>query len=158
MKKTKLLFTHFVLLLCLLSGLFACKEDDTENTSAGAYLQTSGTVIKTSESFESTLEDESAVKVTNGKLTLGIRQDKTVATDWVIMDNFTLTYYGPNNTLTETGDYTGIEDVQTAEAAVAKVEYFGINGEKKSSFTKGINIVKVTLADGSTKVRKVIVK
>lgn len=103
-------------------------------------------------------QNEVIVKVTNGKLTLGIRQDKTVATDWVIMDNFTLTYYGPNSTLTETGDYTGIEDVQTAEAAVAKVEYFGINGEKKSSLTKGINIVKVTLADGSAKVRKVIVK
>lgn len=98
------------------------------------------------------------VKVANGKLTLGIRQTNTVSTDWVIMDNFTLTYYGPNSTLTETGDYTGIENVEASSSAVVKAEYFSINGAKKSSLTKGINIVKMTLKDGSVKVRKVVVK
>ena len=41
---------------------------------------------------------------------------------------------------------------------VAKTEVFSINGVKKNALTRGINIVKTTMADGTVKVTKVVVK
>ena len=37
------------------------------------------------------------VKVTDGKLRIGITQKESVNSGWMIMDNWTLTYYGPNS-------------------------------------------------------------
>lgn len=130
MKKTKLLFTHFVLFLCLLAGLFACKKDDTENTSAGAYLQTSGTVIKTSESFESTLEDESAVKVTDGKLTLN---DCTITKSGNTTSSDNSSFYGQNAAILSSGSsstivISGGTITTNATGANAIVAYGGIVG------------------------------
>lgn len=94
------------------------------------------------------------VKVTDGKLTIGIRQDVKVDNDWVIMDNWTLTYFGENSTQ----EPTAIESVENNASAVAKTEYFNLNGAKKNGLTQGINIVKMTMKDGAVKVSKVIVK
>lgn len=94
------------------------------------------------------------VKVTDGKLTIGIRQDVKVDNDWVIMDNWTLTYFGENSSQ----EPTAIESVENNASAVAKTEYFNLNGAKKNGLTQGINIVKMTMKDGAVKVSKVIVK
>lgn len=94
------------------------------------------------------------VKVTDGKLTIGIRQDVKVDNDWVIMDNWTLTYFGKNSIQ----EPTAIEGVEDNASAVAKTEYFNLNGAKKNGLTQGINIVKMTMKDGAVKVSKVIVK
>lgn len=37
------------------------------------------------------------VKVTDGKLRIGITQKESISNGWMIMDNWTLTYYGPNS-------------------------------------------------------------
>ena len=37
------------------------------------------------------------VKVTDGKLKIGIKQNESVSNGWMIMDNWTLTYYGTNS-------------------------------------------------------------
>ena len=92
------------------------------------------------------------VKVTDGKLTIGVKQDKNVDNDWVILDNWKLTYFGPNSTK----PVTSIDEAQVSE--VAKTEVFSINGVKKNALTRGINIVKTTMADGTVKVTKVVVK
>lgn len=97
------------------------------------------------------------VEVTDGTLTIGVRQDANVGSDWVILDNWTLTYYGSNSSKAEAGWATGVDAIQNA-SNVAKTEIFGINGAKKSGLSQGINIVKTTMKDGTVKVNKVIVK
>jgi len=101
------------------------------------------------------------VKVTDGKLTIGMKKDINVASDWVITDSWKLTYYGENSAQSQMGFGTGIDGVQdnvSGENAVTKIEFFSINGAKKNSLTKGINIVKQTLNNGTVKVSKVLVK
>lgn len=97
------------------------------------------------------------VEVTDGTLTIGVRQDAKVDNDWVILDTWTLTYFGSNSTKQENGWATGVDAIRDAAEAV-KTEFFGINGAQKTGLTQGVNIVKTTLKDGSVKVRKVIIK
>lgn len=97
--------------------------------------------------------NEIVVKVTDQILTLGMKKDVTLSSgnDWVIMDNWTLTYYGPNSSLG-----TAIESVNNSQPA--KVEIYNLNGIRMSTFAKGINIIKMTAADGSVTVKKVNIK
>lgn len=53
---------------------------------------------------------------------------------------------------------TGIYNIATATAAVIKTAIFAADGTQLSNLQKGINIVVKTLADGSKKTSKVIVK
>lgn len=101
------------------------------------------------------------VKVTDGKLTIGVRQIDKVDNDWVILDTWKLTYFGENSAKTPSEDVrTGIEIISdnSASVAVVKTEYFSINGAKQAGLTKGLNIVKQTLENGTVKVSKVIVR
>lgn len=95
------------------------------------------------------------VKVVDGKLRIGVKKDVKVGADWVIMDSWKLTSYGPNSSLTP-GGTTGIENAGST-APVAKVEYYNVNGAKTSGLTKGVNIVKTTKADGTVVVKKIVV-
>lgn len=52
---------------------------------------------------------------------------------------------------------TGINLLDNDEPAVA-TEYYGLDGTRRSQLMRGVNIVKETLADGSIRSRKVIVK
>ena len=88
----------------------------------------------------------------DNELTIGIKQEENVGNDWVILDNWTLTYYGENSNKDVT---TEIEGVETAPA---KVEIFNVNGMKTKGFSKGVNIVKMTSKDGSVRFSKVNVK
>lgn len=93
------------------------------------------------------------VKVTDGKLRIGVKQTESVAGGWMIMDNWKLTYYGKNSSR---GEATAIDEV--AEATVAKVEMFSATGAKVSAIQQGITIVRTTMTDGSVVVKKVIKK
>lgn len=95
--------------------------------------------------------NEIIVKVTDNKLTIGIRKDVKVGSDWVIMDGWTLTYYGENSTKVPTVDIEGVSN----NTEPANVEIFNLNGIKMNSFIKGVNIVKITSADGSVTIKKV---
>jgi hypothetical protein len=93
------------------------------------------------------------------KLRIGIKQTESVSGGWMIMDNWTLVYYGANSTKEEgpIAIGTGIEAVEALTTAKA-VEVFSINGQRMNGFMPGLNIVRTYNADGSVKVRKVYVK
>ena len=98
------------------------------------------------------------VKVTEKTLRIGLRKDTKVSSDWLIIDNFKLMYFGENSDKQPSGDPTGIDTVDGNTAKVAKVEYYGVNGVRNATLVKGINIMKTTMADGKVIVNKVIVK
>ncbi len=86
---------------------------------------------------------------------VGIVKTGYVSGDWLIWSNWTLEYLG---TSTPTSDpTTAIESVEGSGDVLATAIY-GVNGTKLSHLTKGINIVKSTLSDGTVKVTKVLVK
>lgn len=95
------------------------------------------------------------VRVVDGKLRIGVKKDVKVGSDWVIMDSWKLTAYGPNSSLTP-GGTSGIESAAST-ATVAKVEIYSVNGTKTSGLTKGLNIVKTTKTDGTVVVKKIVV-
>ncbi len=94
------------------------------------------------------------IKVTDEKLTIGF--NSTVNTEWVILDDVTLFYYGTNSAKAEGGWTTDITNV--AQGVPAKVEFFNLQGVKANSLMKGLNIVRTTDANGNVKIQKVIVK
>ena len=99
------------------------------------------------------------VKVTDGTLRIGVAKPAQIAGDWVIMDNWSLKYFGENSAKTPTGDIvTSIETVGGEAAVVTNVEFFSINGAKMNGLTKGINIMKSTMSDGSVIVKKIVVR
>lgn len=99
------------------------------------------------------------VKVTDGTLRIGVAKPEQIAGDWVIMDNWSLKYFGENSAKTPTGDIvTSIETVGGEAAVVTNVEFFSINGAKMNGLSKGINIMKSTMSDGSVIVKKIVVR
>ena len=96
------------------------------------------------------------VEVTDGTLTIGVKQDEKIGADWIMFDNFTLISYGTESSKTPSGDATGIESVETTE--VISSTYYTLGGAKVSAPVKGINIVKSVLSNGKVKVQKVFVK
>lgn len=59
---------------------------------------------------------------------------------------------------TVVGQGTGIQNIASATAAVIKTAIYAADGTQLSNLQKGINIIVKTLADGSKKTSKVIVK
>lgn len=100
------------------------------------------------------------VKVTDGKLRIGIKKEDQIGADWVIMDSWTLRYFGENSAMTPSGDVvSSIETINgTSSSTPAMVEFFNVNGAKTSSLQKGLNIIKTTMQDGSIEVKKIIVR
>jgi len=97
--------------------------------------------------------NEVIVKVEDETLRIGIKKDATASSDWIIMDNFTLTYYGQNSSQEMSGDASGISDINSP--VMLKVEYFTLDGRKANAAQKGILIQRVTMGNGSVSVRKI---
>ena len=95
--------------------------------------------------------------MTDGKLRIGLRKDTKVQYDWLIVDNFELYYYGENSSKEPSGDPVGIENISDSSKAQL-VEFYNVNGTRMTSLTKGLNIIKMTAADGKVTVKKVVVK
>ena len=93
------------------------------------------------------------VKVSDGKLRIGMKQDESITYGWMIMDNWTLTYYGANSNQ----ELSGIDMIENA-AKAANVEFFNLNGQKVNGLQQGVCIVRTTLANGQVVVRKISVK
>ncbi|MCD8266659.1 MAG: hypothetical protein LUC33_05835 [Prevotellaceae bacterium] len=98
------------------------------------------------------------VGVTDGTLTVGLRKETHIDSDWTIWNNFELLYLG-------TEMPTGIEDLQgegagkgASDADVVLTQVFTVDGTQLSRPAKGINILRKTHADGSVSVEKVLVK
>jgi hypothetical protein len=93
--------------------------------------------------------NEIMIRVFDEKLRIGIKKEANSSTDWVIMDDFHLTYYGENSAQ----DPTAIQDLSSAKAV--KTEFFNLNGARINKVQKGIVIMKQTMSDGTVTVRKV---
>lgn len=123
----------------------------------GATLKVPNDMIAASNYFvDGAYKNTIIIKVTDGKLRIGIANKNTITNDWVIMDNWKLVYYGANSKKSETSMTTGIENITSG--APAKVEFFNLNGVRTNALTKGLNIMKLTDANGIVTVRKINVK
>ena len=94
------------------------------------------------------------IKVTDGKLRVGIRQADKVSGSWVIMDAFKLMYLGAESQAEE-GTWTAVEGVETA-AEVKTIEVYSVDGIRQNSLQNGINIVVITDAEGNVTTKTVI--
>ena len=92
-----------------------------------------GSMSAASESFTAGLYncEPVAVFVENGTLTVGVKA--TGANQWVIFDNFRLTYYGSQNTV-------GISEVNNNVLNNVKTIY-NLNGQKVQKAQKGLYII-----------------
>ena len=100
------------------------------------------------------------VKVAEGQtLRIGLRKPRAVANDWMYFDEWKLTYYGANSAMQADGDAIADGITEAAAAAgIAKVEFFSLGGAQISKPAKGVTIVKTTMADGTVKVQKILIK
>ncbi len=86
---------------------------------------------------------------------VGVLKTGYVEYDWLIFANWTLLYLGTTEPAED--PTTAVEGVEGTGDVVATAIY-GVNGVQLSHLTKGVNIVKTTLSDGTVKVTKVLVK
>lgn len=79
-------------------------------------------------------------------LRIGVKHPVNAGTDWVIMDDFKLFFYGNDN--------TGVETVINI-GKPAKVQYFTLDGRQVNVARKGLFIRKTTMDNGTVVVRKI---
>ena len=91
-----------------------------------------------------------------GNLTIGLRKDVTLTDDWTIWTNWQLIYYGKNSSLDESGNPLSIETMNAQD--IVNAEIFTVDGIRANKLQRGVNIVRETLSDGTTRVRKISVK
>lgn len=103
--------------------------------------------------YQNTLQFQVAEDDTD--VEIGVVKTAHVTYDWTIFGRWTLEYLGTEEPSEDAT--TAIAEVDGADAPVA-VAIFTVDGKQTSSLTKGINIVKTTMADGTVKVSKVLVK
>lgn len=92
--------------------------------------------------------NELSIKVEGGKLRVGIKHEANSGSDWIIMDDFKLLYFGDE-------DPTGVETLTPAAAQTVRVQYFTLDGRQVNGAQKGIIIRKATLSDGNVIVKKI---
>ena len=135
----------------------ACEDNGFGGTSniEGTELYVPNDMVSANLYFQAldAYKNDVIVKVVDNELTIGIKlaEEDVVNNNWVILDNWTLTYYGENSNIG-----TGVEGVEVAEPA--KVEIYNVNGMKTKGFSNGVNIVKMTSKDGAVKFSKVNIK
>lgn len=74
--------------------------------------------------------------------------------NWCVFDNFKLEYFGNG----EENAPDAIQGVGTSAAQIATTRIYNVDGQQISRLQKGVNIIKTTLADGSVRVNKVLVR
>lgn len=96
-------------------------------------------------------ENEVVIKTTEdeGTLRIGVSAENHQSGDWVIMDDWSLIYYGANSDRP-----VGIEEMSASK--VVKVEIYNLNGQKVSAAVNGVYVVRMTLADGSVVSNKIV--
>ncbi len=88
-------------------------------------------------------------------VTIGLVKTGYVTNDWLIWTNWTLDFIGMS---TPTSDPTTVIESVEGTGDVVATAIYTVNGVQQSSLTKGVNIVKQTLSDGTVKVTKVLKK
>jgi len=92
----------------------------------------------------------------DGKLRIGLKKDTNITNNWCIWDNWQLTFFGANSTKELSGDASGINGM--AADMVVSSQYYNLKGVRTSGLTKGVNIVRQTMSDGSVRVIKVTIR
>jgi hypothetical protein len=91
------------------------------------------------------------VDVTDGTLKIGVRKTDGIADDWTILDLFKIVYYGTHSS------HTGISSTVDSKVVVGTT-YYSLNGMMMKKPVRGLNIVKTTFSDGTSKIHKIIVR
>ncbi len=92
----------------------------------------------------------------DGNLTIGLKKNINFTDDWCIWTNWQLFYYGKNSTLQPSDNPLSIDEINGL--GVVSAEFFTVDGARVSGIQRGITIVRETLTDGTTRVRKVTIK
>jgi hypothetical protein len=87
-------------------------------------------------------------------LRIGVNCVGHIDTQWIMLDNFTLTYYGTESTKEKTTD---IEN-NVAAAKVVKVEMIDATGLPVRGKVQGVTLIRTTLSNGKVIVSKVFNK
>ncbi len=128
------------------------------------YVATPNTMTEASYAFDLVTKDDVPAyqnylqfEVAEDGTDVPVGIDKTgyLTGDWLIWSNWTLQYIGTTEPAED--PTTAVEGVEGSGDVVAKAIY-GVNGVQLSHLTKGVNIVKTTLSDGTVKVTKILVK
>ena len=90
-----------------------------------------------------------------GDVTIGCKNSD--GNTWAIWDNWNLTYFGTESQKENSGDATGVVEIQNA-ASVVSSEIFTVGGARIAAPQRGLNIIKTKMSDGTVKVQKVIIK
>lgn len=86
-----------------------------------------------------------------GNMRIGVKQEESVTYGWMIMDSWTLTFYGENSQLPS--------DIETLENAnTGKVEFFNLAGQRTSGAQPGISVARIQMTDGTVKTVKIVIK
>lgn len=86
---------------------------------------------------------------------LGIKRTGHIADDWLIFTNWRLEYVGTQAPAVDPS--TAVESLE-ANTPALRTAIYNIAGERMNSLTKGVNIIKTTLADGTVRTQKVLVR
>ncbi len=130
--------------------------ETTYNNNAGVKYNVPNDIVATRAYFDmGRYVNGVNIKVTDGKLRIGVRQADHETGCWVIMDEFKLWYLGTSSTAIEGGwnDVKGVETVGETQ----KVEIFTADGVKHNSYQNGLNIVVTTDANGNVSTKSFIV-
>jgi len=83
-------------------------------------------------------------------LVIGMTKTTTDNGDWTIVKGWKLYYLGK--------DADAVEAINAAAGTVVSQQIFNASGAQRSALQKGLNILKQKMSDGTTRVKKVIVK
>jgi hypothetical protein len=92
----------------------------------------------------------------DGNLTIGLKKNINSTDDWCIWTNWQLFYYGKNSSLQPSDNPLGIDEINGN--GVMSAEFYTVDGARVNGLQRGITIVRETLTDGTTRVRKVSIK
>lgn len=87
------------------------------------------------------------------KITLGVDKKRHITNDWMIFDDFKITYYGDGAENQPDGVQNAVADAQVVE-----VKWTNIAGQALSKPQRGLMIRTEVLSDGTTRSTKVMVK
>ena len=88
-----------------------------------------------------------------GTVRIGLKKEIQMDGNWCIWDSWKLTYFGANSSRPVTGIVAPFSNGQ-----VVRTEFFNLSGARINAPRSGVMIIKQTMADGTLKVRKVVVK
>ena len=133
-------------------------EGETEFTPTGAeepfYVPNDLASAKEFFSVTDAYQNKVVAKVlADGKLRIGVKKASNQTSSWVVIDDWTLTYFGADSSKELSGDAEGITDVNSLPTM--KVEFFTLDGRKAGMQQKGILVQKQTLSNGQVVISKI---